>query len=358
VWGAGGDGFHSKELTLNLVFVDISTSLPGQSEIFKAAMKLEQPLSFNPIFKLALWGGTRLAQEFLKETGDAPDVAESWEVSDLPGNISHVSSGVFAGWTLRKLMEEYPVDLLGRHQSLDRFPIMVKFLDARQQLSVQVHPKDPALMSDGVWRTGKAECWVVIAADSSSQMHLGLRSGVSEQQFRRALESGDFEDCLYVYRAQPGDCIYLEPGTIHSLGGGLLIAEIQQPSDVTYRLYDWERLDATGQPRELHVEAGIAATNFDQGPILPITPRQWPGRPYSEELVTSPHFVVHRHFGPADLTLANDNAMHVFVMLNGTARQGEFHINQGQTIVIPAARKEFHWHLSADAILLDSHLPL
>lgn len=349
--GSGGQNLAGASLTS-------PTVCPGSLKSIKAAMKLDQPLFFNPIIKLALWGGTRLAQEFSKETGNAQDVAESWEVSDLPGNVSFVSSGPFAGWTLRKLMEEYPVDLLGRHAPQDRFPVMVKFLDAQQRLSVQVHPKDPTLMSDGVWRTGKAEFWVVVAADPSSQMHLGLRAGVSEQQFRRALTSGDFEDCLYAYRAQPGDCIYLEPGTVHSLGGGLLIAEIQQPSDVTYRLYDWERLDATGQLRQLHVEAGMAATSFDRGPVLPMTPRQWPGHPHSEELVTSPHFVVHRHWGPAGLTLANDNAMHVFVMLNGRARQGEFQINRGQTIVIPAARKEFHWDLSADAIVLDAHLPL
>ncbi|HWL07649.1 MAG TPA: type I phosphomannose isomerase catalytic subunit [Planctomicrobium sp.] len=320
-------------------------------------MTLSLSLRFEPLLKRALWGGTRLQTDLGKVTGGDSDVAESWEVCDLPGSVSRVSEGPLAGRTLRQLMEESSEDLLGKHRDHHRFPLLVKFLDAHHQLSVQVHPNKPVLHSDGTLRPGKAEFWVVIDALPESRMYIGLRPGVTEQHLRQAVVTGTLEECLHVYHPKIGDCIYLEPGTVHALGGGLLVAEIQQPSDVTYRFYDWDRTDSQGNSRELHVEQSFAATNFDIGPVQPVVPRPLPGQPGSEVLVESPHFVIHRRHGRGNWSLPKDDKMHVLIVLAGTVRQSNCLLVKGQTAVVPAARTESVWDLNEDAIVLDAFLP-
>ncbi|HWL09437.1 MAG TPA: type I phosphomannose isomerase catalytic subunit [Planctomicrobium sp.] len=315
------------------------------------------PLRFKPLLKRALWGGTRLEQDLGKATGGVANAAESWEVCDLPGNVSVVSEGLLVGVSLRQLMEESVGDLLGIHSHLSQFPLLVKFLDAQHQLSVQVHPKDPILLPDGTWRSGKAECWIVIDAGPESRMFLGLQNGVTEQELRKAVMTGEFAVCLHSYHPKVGDCIYLEPGTVHALGGGLLVAEIQQPSDVTYRFYDWDRTDSQGNPRELHVEQSFAATNFDIGPVQPVVPRPLTGQPGSEVLVESPHFVIHRRHRRGNWSLPKDDKMHVLIVLAGTVRQSNCLLVKGQTAVVPAARMESVWELNDDAIVLDAFLP-
>ncbi|WP_437228076.1 type I phosphomannose isomerase catalytic subunit [Planctomicrobium sp. SH661] len=316
-----------------------------------------KPLRFLPIVKYALWGGRRLELDLLKPAGGRADAAESWEVCDLPGNVSVVESGLHAGKSLRELMQESAGDLLGRHQGCQQFPLLIKFLDANQQLSVQVHPKDSTRMPDGTLRLGKAEAWIVLQADPGNRVYVGLQPGVTEQQLSDAVKAGDFTECLHSYEARQGDCIYLESGTVHALGGGLLVAEIQQPSDIAYRFYDWGRVDAEGQSRELHPEQGMAAVNFEIGPVNPVVPRVLPGRARSELLVDCPHFVIHRHRGGESLDLPDDNAMHVFMVLDGLVRQAGCELRRGETVVIPAARTASSWELSDDAILLDTHLP-
>jgi len=321
-------------------------------------MNVNCPLFFTPIIKRALWGGVRLEQELGKCTGGVPDAAESWEVCDMPDDVSIVQSGAFAGMSLRELMAQAPGDLLGRHRFCSQFPLLVKFLDATRPLSVQVHPRNSVQMPDGSCLRGKAESWIVMQATPDNRTYLGLKEGVTKDQFYQAAQQGDLSSCLHVSPIRPGDCLYLEPGTIHAMGGGLLVAEIQQPSDLAYRLSDWGRLDAQGQPRELHLDDGLAATNFDIGPIHPVVPLSDPERSGSEILVECPYFVIRRHHGPEPLTLPNDDAMHVFVVLAGTVTQKDVQARRGQTVVIPAARKDADWTLSSDAILIDSHLPL
>lgn len=321
-------------------------------------MNVDRPLFFAPIIKRALWGGDRLERELGKKTGGISDAAESWEVCDMPDDVSIVQSGPFADRTLRELMEQFPGDLLGRHQFCSQFPLLVKFLDATRPLSLQVHPGETVQMPDGSQLRGKAESWIVMQASPENRTYLGLKQGVSEPELRAAARRDELSEYLHVYQVQPGDCLYLEPGVVHAMGGGLLIAEIQQPSDIAYRLSDWGRMDAQGCPRELHLEQGLAVTNFDIGPIKPVSPAPDPSRAGSETLVDCPYFVIHRHMGAAPLHLPDDDAAHVLVMLNGTATQGDLQLQRGQTVVIPAAHTEFDWVLSQDAVLIDTHLPL
>jgi len=320
-------------------------------------MSLNQPIQLVPLIKRAIWGGERLAQSLGKETGEFSDVAESWETADLPGNVCIVRNGPFAGKTLRQLVQDHPVELLGQHAHLKQFPILVKFLDAQSQLSVQVHPKNPVRLSDGTWRTGKAESWIVLDAQPESRMYLGLKPGITAKELRTAVQTGDFESCLHTCTPKIGDCFYLEPGTVHALGGGILVAEIQQPSDVTYRFYDWGRTDSQGRSRELHIEESFAATNFEIGAVHPVIPTPLPDRQRSERLVRSPYFEILRHPGPGTWSLPDDRKMHVLIVLSGTARQKDLLLRKGETAVIPAGRIHASWQLSDDAILLDATLP-
>lgn len=314
-------------------------------------------LLFSPLIKRAIWGGTRLEKELGKLTGGIPNAAESWEVCDLPGDVSVVARGPMTGRSLRQITHEFPEDLLGIHHELRQFPLLVKFLDAQKQLSVQVHPKNPVQLPDGTWQAGKVETWVVLDCTSESRMYLGLRPGIGEVELREAVQRGQIENCLHVFVPKVGDCIHLDPGTVHTLGGGLLIAEIQEPSDVTFRFHDWNRTDSDGQPRELHIEQSFQGTDFDIGPVYPVTPSPAEGYPNSELLVECPHYHILRHFGPRPLNLPQDDRMHVLVVLAGTASQNDVHLERGQTAVVPASRKESRWNLSNDAIVLDSFLP-
>jgi mannose-6-phosphate isomerase len=247
--------------------------------------------------------------------------------------------------------------LLGRHAGSTRFPLMVKFLDAERQLSVQVHPKDPVQHADGLMQRGKAEAWVVLDAAPESRMLLGLTPLATEKELRAAIADGTLEHLLQDYHPRRGDFIFLPPGTIHSLGGGILIAEVQQPSDITYRLYDWDRFDSQGRRRELHVEAAVHGTDFFAPPVLP---RPEDSQLLQEELLSCPFFIVHRRRGPSCWNLPQDRRLHVIVMLAGTAmleHDREESLRPGQTIVLPATRRPTQARLDEDCILLDVFLP-
>jgi mannose-6-phosphate isomerase len=234
---------------------------------------------------------------------------------------------------------------------------MVKFLDAEQQLSIQVHPKNPVEQPDGTMRAGKAEAWIVLDAAPGSQMLLGLKPDVTETDLRTAAAQGNIEQYLQSYHPHQGDFIFLPPRTIHSLGGGILIAEVQQPSDVTYRLHDWNRRDASGRCRELHLEQAILTADLAAPPVLP-----HPQNPaiQHETLLHSSHFAIHRHCGFSTWSIPQDERFHVIVMLFGRAilrQERDETLQRGQTIVLPACRSSSELLLEPDAVLLDIFLP-
>lgn len=319
------------------------------------------PLQFEPLIKRALWGGTRLGTALGKQIGSLTDAAESWELFDVPGAQNVVRHGPFAGRSLRDLMQSHPVELCGTRSRLDRFPIMVKFLDAREQLSVQVHPQERVRDQDGSLRRGKTEAWVVLAADPGSRMSLGLQHGVTESQLRRAIADGDVSQCLHSYEPRVGDCFLLEPGTVHALGGGILVAEIQEPTDITYRLYDWNRRDAQGNPRELHLEIALQNTDFQIGPVFPKTPHAL-ATSRGERLVNCSRFCIDRYSGEQLLQLGRDKQSHVLVLLAGSAQyttvgQAAGSLRVGETLLVPACRDDIELRLAPDAILLDTYVP-
>lgn len=230
------------------------------------------PLRFEPIIKRLIWGGNRLGTVLRKPIGEGSQYAESWELSDHRTDVSVVADGPLAGMSLRDLVRYRTEELLGDSLShLRQFPLLVKYIDAEQVLSVQVHPDDERgrrLANDN----GKTETWVVIAAEPGSVIYAGLKPGVTREAFAAAIEAGEVEPLLHKIPATPGDCILIPAGIVHAIGAGVMLAEIQQMSDATFRVFDWNRLGVDGKPRPLHIAQALESIDFEAGPVEPIAP--------------------------------------------------------------------------------------
>ena len=222
------------------------------------------PLLFDPIFKERIWGGTKL-KEVLNKSFESNQIGESWELSTVENDISIVVNGVFKGLNLSQLIEKYPTEVLGA-KSIQyfgyNFPLLFKFLDAKEDLSIQVHPND-ALAKERHQSFGKTEMWYVIQADVNARLVVGFKDKTNKKEYQEHLENKTLVTILNETPVKEGDAFFLETGTVHAIGAGVLIAEIQQTSDITYRLYDWDRVDANGEGRELHTNLALDAINFE-----------------------------------------------------------------------------------------------
>lgn len=223
------------------------------------------PLKFVPIYQPRMWGGSQISEVLHRElppvTGDP--IGESWELVDREKEQSVVSNGPLAGSTMQELLRHYGRELVGRKaKSIARFPLLVKLIDAGDRLSLQVHPDEAACARLGGGAEPKTEMWYIIAARKGAQILAGLQGRATRQQLVTRLDSPDVETLLQVYPSMPGDAYFITSGTLHAIGGGNLILEIQQNSDTTYRVSDWGRVGADGKPRELHVEQGVQSINF------------------------------------------------------------------------------------------------
>lgn len=293
------------------------------------------PLKTEPIFKQRIWGGHKLATAFGKYLPAGEKIGESWELADLPQDKSTIANGQFAGQTLASLIERYPEAITGAKNFPNPFPLLIKLLDAQDVLSVQVHP-DPKTCRRMGTGDPKTECWYVIDAEPGAVIYKGLKSPVTKEQFAQAIEDGRTADLLAKIPVRPGECHFLPAGTAHAIGAGLLIAEIQTPSDTTYRVFDWNRVDDTGQPRQLHIDQALESIHFGvTADALPVTTM---GR-----LVDCEYFKVdqgHR-MGHTELLLA-DGRMRTLVILAGrgtivSAQAESVDFAAGDCLVIPAA---------------------
>ncbi len=297
------------------------------------------PLRFEPIFRRYLWGGRRLASLLGKQIGEGDDYAESWEIVDHGADESIVVCGSEQGTTLAELVRQRGEELFGRHHDQKQFPLLFKFLDAHRVLSVQVHPDDEGAAQLDPPDLGKTEAWVVIHADPGSRIYAGLKQGVDRPKFQQCIVAGQAELCLHCFEPQAGDCVYIPAGTVHALGGGLVVAEIQQASNTTFRLFDWNRVGPDGQPRALHVEAGLNAVDFDRGPISPQDPVRKPGTG-AERLVECEKFVLERRVVNQSTEIGGDGRFHLIAVLDGRISvKGDPHeqpLVRGQTSLLPA----------------------
>jgi len=304
-----------------------------------AAPKL-YPLKFEPIFKSMLWGGRRLRPFLGRPGGSDEPVGEAWVLSDVDGNPSRVTNGPLAGTTLRELLADAPRRVLGPAKPANgRFPLLLKFIDARQELSVQVHPNDAQAYARKPGQAGKTEAWVVLEADpATSKIYAGFRPGVGPDTFRAAMSDRAAHRTLHQFTPAPGDCVFLRAGTVHAIGANILLFEVQQTSDITYRLYDWDRVDAkTGKPRDLHVEDGLACSDFAAGPCHPVRPEveaDAPGK--RERLVRCEYFTLHRVAAEAPVTLGQEGRCRVVVCVAGAGTLAGEPVAAGDVVLLPA----------------------
>ncbi|MHC4442805.1 MAG: type I phosphomannose isomerase catalytic subunit [Planctomycetota bacterium] len=223
------------------------------------------PLIFEPIYKPKIWGGDRIFTHFQRPPVGTKPIGESWELADLEQDQSRVVAGSLRGKTLAQLRDEMGRDLLGNAGLFEgRFPLLIKFLDAHKSLSIQVHPTEKVARRLGGNVRVKHEAWYILDADAGGFIYHGLEPGIKAESFREAMLEGKIAGVLRKINVKPGQCYYLPSGTVHALGAGVLVAEVQTPSDITYRTYDWGRVDsATGRPRELHLDRAMECINFD-----------------------------------------------------------------------------------------------
>lgn len=226
------------------------------------------PLTFEPVLKAYIWGGRNLATRLGRRLPSDGPIAESWEVAAHPDGDARIANGRFAGLTLSALHAQLGLDLIGRYnawaQERGKFPLLVKLLDAQTTLSVQVHPDDAYALAHEGNELGKTEMWVILHAEPGAQIILGVRAGVTAERLRCAAQLNDLEPCLHRLPVRAGDHVCVPAGTLHAIQGGILLAEIQQNSNTTYRVYDWGRLDRDGRPRPLHLERALDAIDFSR----------------------------------------------------------------------------------------------
>ncbi|MGB2862561.1 MAG: type I phosphomannose isomerase catalytic subunit [Sedimentisphaerales bacterium] len=295
------------------------------------------PLTFEPIYKHRIWGGQKLREVFGKELPPGEKIGESWELADLPEDKSVIANGELAGRTLHSAIEQYPKEITGDENFPLPFPLLIKILDAEDVLSVQVHP-DP----DTCRRMGegepKTECWYIIAAEPGAVIYKGLKKGIKKEQFAEAIEKGTVAETLVKVPVEQGQCHFLPAGTAHAIGPGLLIAEIQTPSDTTYRVFDWNRLDDAGRARELHIEQALESIHFDQSSdeLLMTT---------MGLLVDCEYFTIDKgHQGENCELLLASGKMKTLVMLSGRGailgtEGGVVEFSAGDCLLIPAVYK-------------------
>jgi mannose-6-phosphate isomerase len=321
------------------------------------------PLQFEPILRELIWGGRRLGTVLRKPIGAASDYAESWEISDYHDQVSVVGAGPLAGTTLRDLIRSRRLDILGPAIGpRPQFPLLVKFIDANQDLSVQVHPDDEKgrrLAND----SGKTEAWVILDAEPGSLIYAGLKAGVRPDEFRRAIRAGEVEPLLHRFEARPGDSILIEAGTVHAIGAGVLLAEIQQMSDATFRVFDWNRSGPDGKPRELHIEQAMESLDFARGPVDPITPEveERDGIGSREPLAHSRYFALERLRIRRTTTVGRADRFTILMGLEGrsdVAHDGRsYPLEFGQTMLLPAAIGECPIVPTGEAVVLTCVVP-
>jgi mannose-6-phosphate isomerase len=317
------------------------------------------PLRFRLLVRRYLWGSRRLETCLGKPIGPGNDYAESWEVSDHGADQSIIDQGPLAGITLGELVHQRGPELFGRHHPQPRFPLLIKFLDAARALSVQVHPNDDQAARMNPPDLGKTEAWYILSADPGSAIYAGLRPGVDHRQLADAIRQGTCENLLHQFHPKAGDCLFIPAGTVHALGAGLLVAEVQQSSDTTFRLYDWNRVGSDGKPRPLHVEQGLDVVDFRRGPVDPVQP-QPADHPWVNRLVACDKFIMDRWDFDHPTAIGGDNRFHVVCVLQGAVQiAGDPQctpLPKGGTVLLPACIGGVRLVPQERTVLLDAYL--
>ena len=322
------------------------------------------PLRFEPIYQYRLWGGRRLSGLLSAPLpGDGP-IGEAWILSDRDDHQSLVANGPLKGRTIGELMETFRGQLMGKlAPRFRRFPLLLKFLDAHELLSVQVHPSDahPELLPPG--ETGKTEAWVVIEADEGSRIYAGLKPGTTAGDLRHSLADGTIADHLVNIVPRKGDAVFIPAGTVHTLGAGVVVFEVQQNSDVTFRLYDWGHVDTkTGKPRPLQVDQALASIDFREsagGLVTPVVVTTVPVE--RERLFDCDHFLLWRLRGETPFSIGAAETPHVLICIEGSGwlecDGTAYGVEKGQVWLLPAVAGACVFHPNNAVNMLEIALP-
>ncbi|WP_243472568.1 type I phosphomannose isomerase catalytic subunit [Winogradskyella sp. MH6] len=308
-------------------------------------MKKLYPLKFKPILKDKIWGGTKLTEQFNKPS-NSNQLGESWEISTVPGDVSEVVNGEFKSQNLQDLLELYKGDLIG-DKNYERFgnnfPLLIKFIDAKQDLSIQLHPDDN-LAKARHNSFGKTEMWYVMQADENANLIVGFNQEIDGKTYLRHLEEKTLTEILNFDKVKAGDTYFIEAGRVHAIGAGVLLAEIQQTSDVTYRVYDWDRVDEEGNERELHNDIAIDAFKFDLKDDFRVDYSK--EKNASNKMVNCPFFTT--NFIELDSSIEKENihdSFLIYMCVDGevevATEDTKEIISKGETVLLPATVKDF-----------------
>ena len=318
-------------------------------------MKL-YPLKFQPKLKERLWGGTKL-KDVLGKPIVSDITGESWELSTVQGDISIISNGIFAGTSLQELINQEPEELLGKDvfkRFGKEFPILIKFIDAKQDLSIQLHPND-ALAKERHNSFGKTEMWYVMDADKDANLIVGFNKDVTREEYSDSLENDTLLDLLNYESVKEGDTFFIKTGKIHAIGAGVLLAEIQQTSDVTYRVFDFNRRDKNGNQRELHTELAMDAMDYDKKDDFKVA---YDGQANTvNAMVNCPYFKTNFIHLTKDLNLdvSKRDSFTIYMCVSGTAEirteKGSTSIQKGETILVSANSKRINISTSEAKLL-------
>ena len=302
------------------------------------------PLKFRPILKPMVWGGEKIAP-FKSISTDQHNIGESWELSGVKGNESVVANGEYAGRTISDLIREFKGSLIGKanyERTGEEFPLLIKFIDARQDLSIQVHPDDELAAKRHNGSKGKTEMWYVIATDENAHLMAGLKKEITPEEYVERVNNNTITDVLEDFSLQPGDVFFLPAGRIHSIGAGSFIAEIQQTSDITYRIYDFGRLGLDGKPRELHTELAKDAIDYHVYPDYRTRYEKGPDK--ENVLVDCRYFTTSLYELDKEYVMDLKDLDSFLIMIciggSGTITDAEGHtetLRQGETVLIPAS---------------------
>ena len=320
------------------------------------------PLKFYPILKERIWGGTKLMEVLHKESAKK-NIGESWELSDVEGDISIVANGSLEGRTLKELIETYKEALVGNKVFKDfdtKFPLLIKFIDAKEALSIQLHPDD-ALAQERHNSFGKTEMWYIMQADKGGNLIVGFKKDSNREEYVKHLKDKSLMEILNKDMVNQGDVYFIPAGRVHAIGAGVMLAEIQQTSDVTYRVYDWDRVDDKGNSRELHTELALDAIDYKAQKSYPST--------YKKNLNNTSKIVDNKYFttniisikGMVEKDHSDKDSFVIYIGVEGEVTMSFDNgitekISKGETVLLPAALKKLHLKAETPSELLEVYV--
>jgi mannose-6-phosphate isomerase len=315
------------------------------------------PLTFHPIFKERVWGGREIERLYGKKIPAGKLIGESWEISDRPGDESIITNGKFAGKSLRCLMENSRRELLGdaKPTNGNRFPLLIKILDAREKLSLQVHP--PARKAAELNGEPKTEMWFIADAAPGAELFVGLKRGVTRAEFEKKISGGSVAECFHRVPVRAGDTMFLPSGRVHAIGDGLVIFEIQQNSDTTYRVFDWNRVGLDGKPRELHVAQSLASIDFNDFEPKLVETKFSGDKVKVRSLVTDPLFNVETwQLNSGVVSKLKERKLQIVAVVSGQieikSNSETVNLSAGQFCLVPASLDHTEIVAKSDAAIL------